>query len=67
MSKIFEKAILLQLIDYLECNKFLNPNQNGFWKKHSTELASLHLVDYLSSQMDNMNTPLNIYLDLSKP
>ena len=66
MSKIFEKAILLQLIDYLESNKLLNPYQYGFRKKHSTELASLHLVDYLSSELDNMNTPLNIYLDLSK-
>ena len=35
-------------------------------EKNSTELVSLHLFDYLNYEMDNMNTPLNIYLDLSK-
>jgi len=66
MSKIFEKAILIQITDYLENNNLLNPYQYGFRKKHSTEYASLHLVDYLNYEMDHMNTPLNIYLDLSK-
>ena len=36
--------------------------------EHSTELADVRLVDYLMSEMDNNNTPLNIYMyiDLSK-
>ena len=33
MSKIFEKAILTQISDYLENNKFLDPYQYGFRKK----------------------------------
>ena len=66
LSKIFEKAIFLQLSYYLEFNSLINSNQYGFRKKHSTELASLHLVDILNYQLDSKNIPLNIYLDLSK-
>ena len=33
---------------------------------HSTVLAAIRLVDYLMSEMDSNNTPLNIYIDLSK-
>ena len=35
-------------------------------KNHSTEFASLHLTDYLNFKMDQMRTPLSIFLDLSK-
>ena len=64
--KIFEKTILLQLSNYLEIHSLVNANQYGFRKKHSTEMASLHLVDTLNRELDSNNTPLNIYLDLSK-
>ena len=53
LSKIFEKAIFLQLSNYLEINSLINSNQYGFRKKHSTELASLHLVDILNYQLDS--------------
>ena len=66
ISKIFEKVMHLQLSEHLENNSLIYPNQYGFRKKHSTEMASLHLVDYLNYEMDTGNTPLNIYLDLSK-
>ena len=38
----------------------------GFRKRHSTEYAALHIVDYLNYEMDLKRTPTNIYLDLSK-
>ena len=38
----------------------------GSEKNHSTENASLHMVDYLNYEMDTNRTPTNIYLDLSK-
>ena len=66
ISKIFERAIFLQLSDYFESNSLIERNQYGFRKQHSNELASLHIVDYINYQMDKMNTPINIYLDLSK-
>ena len=58
VSKIFEKVILLQVTEYLDDNSLLSPNQYGFRKYHSTELASLHLVDYITNRMDERETPL---------
>ena len=66
ISKIFEKVIFNQMSDYFENNDLIFKNQYGFRKKHSTEFASLHLTDYLNFKMDQMNTPLSIFLDLSK-
>ena len=40
--------------------------QFSFRPGHSTELASVRLIDHLISEMDNNNTPVNIYIDLSK-
>ncbi len=33
---------------------------------HSTELAALELVNRIIGEMDKKNTPINIFLDLSK-
>ena len=38
----------------------------GFRKNHSTEMASLALVDIIVSFMDNGDTPIGIFLDSSK-
>ena len=40
--------------------------QYGFMKKHSTELAVLEVIDRITNQLDKGQTPMNIYLDLSK-
>ncbi len=41
--------------------------QYGFGTEHSTEYATLELVDrVIIIEMDKMNTPVNIFLDLSK-
>ena len=66
ISKIFEKAILEQLATYLDSNNLIHKHQYGFRKNHSTEYASLHLVDYLNYETDKRRTPVNFYLDLSK-
>ena len=66
ISKIFEKAILTQLTEYLENNSIIHPHQYGFRKFHSTEYAALHLTDYINYEMDRGKTPTNLYLDFSK-
>ena len=66
ISKIFEKVILAQLATYLDRNNLIHKHQYGFRKNHSTEYASLHIVDYLNYELDKNRTPTNIYLDLSK-
>ena len=44
----------------------LAEQQYGFRPGHSTELADVKLVDFISHEMESGNTPGNIYVDLSK-
>ena len=66
ISKIFEKVILEQLSTYMDNNNLIHKHQYRFRKHHSTEYATLHIVDYLNYEMDLKRTPINLYLDLSK-
>ena len=47
-------------------NKLFFNHQYGFRSGHSTELAALELTDRIITALDNHNTPLNTFLDLSK-
>ena len=66
ISKIFECVLLEQLTNHFTDNNLLSPQQYGFRVKHSTELAALNLVDYLTYKLDTGKIPINIYIDLSK-
>ena len=65
MSKVFEQVIHIQLYDYF-CKNNLLCEQHGFRSKHSTELATIKLVDYLVKNMDENSIPCAVYLDLSE-
>jgi len=66
VSKVFEKIMFNQMFEYFsQLNIFYN-GQYGFRKFHSTELATLELVDRITYAMDQNLLPINIYLDLSK-
>ena len=54
-----------QLTEYFITNLFA-PQQYGFRKNLSTELAVLELIDRLLNQMNNHKIPTNFYIDLSK-
>ena len=45
LSKVIEKIIFTQLSLYFNENKLIFDDQYGFRSKHSTEYASLELVD----------------------
>ena len=66
LSKVFERAAFNQLYDYMQRNKLLYAYQYGFRKLHSTELASVELVDRIRHDIDNGKIPLSVFLDLSK-
>ena len=66
VSKVFEKIMFNQMTEYLSELKLFYKSQYGFRKDHSTELATLELVDRLTYAMDRNQLPINIYLDLSK-
>ena len=55
-----------QIHKHFHSNKLYYDNQYRFREKHSTELATLEIVDRTVQELDQSATPLNIYLDLSK-
>ena len=50
----------------MDRNNLIQKHQYVFRKNHSTEYASLHIVDYLNYELDKNRAATNIYLDLSK-
>ena len=69
ISKVFERVIYSQLYTYFSENNLLSEQQYGFRAQHSTELASVKLVDNIITQMDSVHdvkTPVTIFCDLSK-
>lgn len=65
-SKILERAVHHQLIDYLEANNLLSESQSGYRKRRSTELASILLTDNIRKAVDKGNLVGVLYIDLSK-
>ena len=66
ISKVFEKVVYIQLSEYFSKNKLFYAGQFGFREKHSTELATLELMDRIISALDQKHLPLSIFMDLSK-
>ena len=66
ISKIIEKVIYGQIYCYFSQNKLFSDSQYGFRHEHSTELAALELLDRINTVLDNNETPISIFLDLSK-
>ncbi len=66
LSKIFETVIFNQLYSFFQKQKPFYNSQYGFRSEHSTEFTALEVVDRLINKMDKSETPINIYLDLSK-
>ena len=66
ISKIIEKAVHHQFLEFLESNKFLSQFQFGFRKHRSTKLTSALLCDDIRKEMNNEKMAGVVYLDLSK-
>lgn len=52
-SKILEKTVATQLVEYLEKSKLISKNQHGFRPKLSTTTALTDLTEKLYENMDN--------------
>ena len=65
-SKVFEKIVFFQLYDYFKDNKLLYNGQYGFRRDHSTELATMELIDRALSEIDRKNCAIAVFMDLSK-
>ena len=66
VSKVFEKAAYGQLYEYFSSHALFYDSQYGFRKSHSTELATLELVDRIHKEIDENKISFSVFLDLSK-
>ena len=66
ISKILEKVIALQLIDFLETNHLLCNEQHGFRRNLSTETALLKVTNKIYENIESKKISLLLLLDLSK-
>ena len=65
-SRMLEKIVHDQLIEYLVTNKLLTPNQSAFRKLYSTVTSLINGTDYWYDNMDKKQLNLAIFLDLKK-
>ena len=65
-SKIFEKAMKMKLVSFIDSNKILSKSQFGFQKNKSTQDALIHFSKNIYKQLDKSNSVLSIFIDFSK-
>ena len=65
LSKIFEKVVSNQLIQYLSSNNLFESLQSAFRSNHSTETAIIKVVNDLLLSLDSASPSILLLLDLS--
>ncbi len=65
LSKVLEKIVSAQLINYLETNRLLSRNQHGFRPKLNTATALTVVTDKIFENMDSKKVSLLTLCDLS--
>jgi len=65
LSKLLERLIVRQLMDYLQSTDLLPANQSGFRPGHSTETAVLWVLSDIFFSVDRGDAAALILLDLS--
>lgn len=66
ISKIYEKAVHNQLVDFLEKNNILNDYQHGFRQGRSVITAATDFIESVLDSLDNHEQTVGLFLDLSK-
>ena len=66
VSKVIEKIVHKQLMNFLDRNKLLSTRQFGFIAKISTELAATLLLDDIRKNVDKGQLVGTAFVDLSK-
>ena len=66
LIKIFEKVIRSHIVDFIESNSLLNPNQHGFRAGHSCLSQLLQHHDKITSMLEEGWNVDVVYLDFAK-
>ena len=65
LSKLLERAVFIQMIDYFETNHLLHPNHHGFRANHNTTTALIQMYDTWVEAMDKEEATGVCLLDMS--
>ena len=65
-NRIFEKLMYARMISFIEKNEILYKAQYGFRKSHSTQHATLDIINSIQTNMDKGLFSCGIFLDLKK-
>jgi len=65
LSKLLERLVARQLMDYLESSDLLPPLQSGFRRSRSTETAVLRVLSDILQAVDHGDVAVLVLLDLS--
>ena len=66
LSKVFKKVMYKRLYNFLETHNILYQSQYWFRKKHSTIHAVTEFVSNTTQALDNKQSTIAVFLDLSK-
>ena len=65
-SKIFEKIMYTNVVNFMDKNDTFYKYQFGFRKSHSTQHAIITLVDKITSSLDSSDLIIGVFLDFKK-
>jgi len=65
-SKIYERVVNEQLLNYLEENNILDDQQHGFRPGRSTTTACIDFIQQILDEIDKGNKPLGLFIDLAQ-
>jgi hypothetical protein len=65
ISKVIERVIFLQIVEYMNCNNLFHPNHHGFRAHHSTSTAMIQMYDSWVQAVDKGELTGVCMLDMS--
>ena len=65
MSKLLERLVVRQLMEYLSLTDLIPPFQSGYRQGHSTETAVLRVLSDFVQAVDNGDLAALVFLDMS--
>lgn len=65
-AKVIEKVVFKKLMDHVDNNNILSPQQFGFRKDHATIHPMLHFCNHITKALEKKEHSIAIFCDLRK-
>lgn len=66
ISKIFEKAMAVKIVNFLNKHSIVSSSQHGFREGHSAESAVIGMIQHLNDRLDKNEYVIAVSFDLSR-